>query len=104
MLFGYEECMTRLRSAELLKGARDALDLDQIDIAKKLDVTQACVSKWEAGHQVPRAADLGRVAKAYKVPLDSLYAAVAAQAEVNAAKRASQPAVVPAPKPKKRAA
>jgi transcriptional regulator with XRE-family HTH domain len=52
---------------------RKALGLTQIDLAKKLGLTQALITNYERGLHNPPTAKLPDIAKALNVPLEALY-------------------------------
>ena len=58
--------MTNMRELRLTAGLR------QIDVAKKMDVDQAAVSKWESGENKPSRKYHKKLAKLYGVTLEEL--------------------------------
>lgn len=65
---------TRSLSPERLKVAREAAGLNQRDAATAVGVSRATIQNAEAGTSTPRADALGRMADAYGVSVDSLFA------------------------------
>lgn len=55
-----------------LKELRNNAGLRQIDVAKKLDVDQAAVSKWENGETKPSRKYHKKLAKLYGCTVDEL--------------------------------
>lgn len=55
-----------------LRELRIAANLRQIDVAKKLNVDQAAVSKWENGETNPSRKYHKKLAKLYNVTVDEL--------------------------------
>lgn len=53
--------------AKKIRSAREALDFQQVDLAKRLKVAQSTVSDWESGVQLPRPANLRKVAKVLRL-------------------------------------
>lgn len=53
--------------SERIKSKRKLLKLTQVELARRVTVTQASVSKWEAGRDEPKGKNLSALAKALKV-------------------------------------
>lgn len=64
-----------------LKELREACGLRQADVAKKLDVVQTAVSKWESGCNTPLAKYRRKLAKLYKCSEDDIAEAVSESAK-----------------------
>lgn len=60
-------------SPDLLRDAREASGLSQVDAAEKAGVARATLQNAEAGRFTPRADALARMASLYGVTLDSLF-------------------------------
>ncbi len=58
--------------AENVKQLRKERKLSQGDLAKKLGVTQQCVSEWELGKTEPTLSYLWKMADLFEIPLDVL--------------------------------
>lgn len=56
-----------------LKELRERAHLRQVDVAKRLNVDQAAVSKWETGETKPSRKYHKKLAKLYGVTVDSLF-------------------------------
>ena len=56
-----------------LKKLRLAAGLRQIDVAKKMNVDQGCVSKWENGETRPSRKYHKKLARLYKCTVDELF-------------------------------
>lgn len=56
-----------------LKELRERVHLRQVDVAKKLDVDQAAVSKWETGETKPSRKYHKKLAKLYGVTVEELF-------------------------------
>lgn len=56
-----------------LKERRLQFGLRQVDVAKKLDVDQAAVSKWESGETKPLRKYQKKLAKLYKCTIEELF-------------------------------
>lgn len=50
------------RFGEIIRARREEQGLEQVELARRLGVTQQTVSKWETGVTVPRAARLAALA------------------------------------------
>ena len=57
-----------------LKERRLSVGLRQVDVAKKLRVDQAAVSKWESGQNTPLRKHKEKLAKLYGCTVDELLA------------------------------
>lgn len=57
-----------------LKELRERAHLRQVDVAKRLNVDQAAVSKWETGETKPSRKYHKKLAKLYGVTVDGLFA------------------------------
>lgn len=55
-----------------LREYRERVGLRQVDVAKKMDVDQAAVSKWESGETRPSRKYHKKLAKLYGVTVDEL--------------------------------
>lgn len=55
-----------------LEGRRYAAGLRQVDVAKKLDVTQSAVSRWESGASKPLMKYRKKLARLYGCTADEL--------------------------------
>lgn len=56
-----------------LKELRERAHLRQVDVAKRLNVDQAAVSKWETGETKPSRKYHKKLAKLYGVTVDGLF-------------------------------
>ncbi|MDE5885586.1 MAG: helix-turn-helix domain-containing protein [Oscillospiraceae bacterium] len=57
---------------ERIKELRLALRMNQVEFAKKLNVTKQCVSNWESAYIQPSIDTLARIAKIFSVSTDWL--------------------------------
>lgn len=62
---------------ELVRAAREALGLDQAQVARQLDVGQQTVSNWERGKSRPRRAMAPRIAQVLSVDVQKILDALA---------------------------
>lgn len=62
---------------ETIKQNRNRLGLSQIDLADELDVTQPCVSSWEAGKQTPDMKNLVKLETLFELAQGTLLIPVA---------------------------
>ena len=62
-----------------LRELRERAGLRQVDVAKRLSVDQAAVSKWENGVNPPHRKYHKKLAKLYGVTVDELMAAISYQ-------------------------
>jgi ribosome-binding protein aMBF1 (putative translation factor) len=62
---------------EQIKDNRNRLGLSQLDLADELNVTQPCVSSWEAGKQTPDMRNLVKLETLFELPQGSLLIPVA---------------------------
>ena len=60
------------------KELRDLAKLQQVDVAKILNVEQSTVSMWENGNSLPRADMLPKIAALYNCTVDELLKDVSA--------------------------
>ena len=67
-----EAAAIRTAAGVRIREAREQADMTQQVLADVLDVTQAAVSRWEAGERDPGIADLVRIADALGVQASSL--------------------------------
>lgn len=65
--------MTRKALGGYIAHARESLDMTQVELAEKVDVSVGQVSKWERGLSLPSARKLGRIAGALQVDKAELY-------------------------------
>ena len=56
-----------------LRNLRKACGLTQKNVAKRLQVDQTTVSKWENGEALPRVDMLFKIAQLYGVKVDDIY-------------------------------
>lgn len=59
-----------------LREMRERVNLRQEDVARRLNVDQGAVSKWESGKTKPSRKYRKKMSRLYKVPLDELLAAL----------------------------
>lgn len=81
--------VTRKALGEYLAQAREALDMTQVELAEKVEVTPGQVSKWERGLALPSPRKLAKVAGVLRLDLGEFaerYAA-ASQEEVVSGRR-----------------
>ena len=62
---------------EQIKNHRNRLGLSQLDLADELDVTQPCVSSWEAGKQTPDMRNLVKLETLFELAQGTLLVPVA---------------------------
>lgn len=55
-----------------LKNLRKENGLSQSAIAKRIGVTQQCVSEWEKGNMEPTLSNLWQLADLFNLPIDAL--------------------------------
>lgn len=55
-----------------LKELRDEKGFSQRKLATELEVTQACIAKWETGNREPSLDDLIKISKYFSVTTDYL--------------------------------
>lgn len=55
-----------------IKKQRELLNISQVDLAKKIGVSQGMISQWENGDFLPRAERLPMLAKVLKCTVDDL--------------------------------
>lgn len=55
-----------------LKQLRKQCDLTQVDVARKLGVTQPLIQRWESGNKIPNLETLKKFSKIYNVSIDAL--------------------------------
>ena len=55
-----------------LKQLRKKSDLTQVDVAKKLEVTQPLIQRWESGNKIPNLKTLKKFSKIYNISIDAL--------------------------------
>lgn len=55
-----------------IKRQREKANINQVDLARKVGVTQGMVSQWENGDFMPRADKLPLIAKTLKCTVDEL--------------------------------
>jgi len=61
-----------MKSGESIREARLRSGYTQVEVSKKLKVTQQAVTAWESGKAEPRASMLVKLAKLYDTSVDSL--------------------------------
>lgn len=64
--------MNKKEFAENLKNLRAENNMSQADLAKRLGVTQQCVSEWELGKTEPTLSYLCALADVFGLSLDAL--------------------------------
>jgi transcriptional regulator with XRE-family HTH domain len=77
---------------ELLRSRREAQGLEQVELARRLGVTQQTVSKWETGVTVPRSTRVAAIARALGLDAGLLHAAAGGGTNSSTAGRDSAPA------------
>lgn len=55
-----------------IKKQRELLNISQVDLAKKIGVTQGMISQWESGEFLPRAERLPMIAEVLECTVDDL--------------------------------
>ncbi|MFW5652538.1 MAG: helix-turn-helix domain-containing protein [Planctomycetota bacterium] len=55
-----------------LRQAREAAGLSQSEVAERLAVSQAAISRWESGRKSPSLSRVQQLAELYRVSLDWL--------------------------------
>jgi transcriptional regulator with XRE-family HTH domain len=68
-----EHSLSIALSPELLREAREAANLSQVEAAEAAGVARGTIQNAEAGRFTPRADALARMAALYRVPMDSLF-------------------------------
>lgn len=58
--------------AQNLKQLRRENKLSQGDVAKRIEVSQQCVSEWEKGNMEPTMSNLWRLADLFDISVDAL--------------------------------
>ncbi len=58
--------------AQNLKQLRKENRLSQGDVAKRIEVSQQCVSEWEKGNMEPTMSNLWRLADLFDISVDAL--------------------------------
>lgn len=61
------------RMGKKIRKYRQAQDLTQATLAKKLHKSRCLITQWESGTATPTTAILGKLAKSLKVKVDDLY-------------------------------
>jgi transcriptional regulator with XRE-family HTH domain len=67
----------RLRASGMIKGARQARNISQMQLASLVGVSQPLVSSWECGKVTPGIDDLVGVEQALEIPKGSLIIGIA---------------------------
>lgn len=65
---------------KVIQDAREALDMNQAELAAALNATQQTISRWESGRMIPTIDRLPAIAKALKIKVETLTAAAVRQA------------------------
>jgi transcriptional regulator with XRE-family HTH domain len=66
--------MPAMATISPIRAAREAANLTQIDLAKKLGVNQGCISRYETGTGRPHVDVAFKLAKLLKIDLDIILA------------------------------
>ena len=64
--------MDRTKAGKLIRQARLAKGLTQVELARKIGAKQATVATWEIGYAFPRPGMLPRLSDVLEIPIDVL--------------------------------
>ncbi len=64
-----------------IKEVRKQSGVSQIQMAKKLGISQGAVAMWETGKRIPKTTDLPKIAEALNVPVETILECFIGKAE-----------------------